>query len=101
MDKKDYATFAGVGLIGIVLWFLMKRKQNAVLGEVNTPPSLQDQFTNDIINPINTNPSTLFGGPNAFQSSINVNVSGNALSYLTNKYIPLFGFVGVTAIGAQ
>ena len=45
-------------------------------------------------------PSILNGSTVPFESTVNVYVENPAISQLSNQYIPMFGFVGMTAVGA-
>lgn len=102
--KKDHAIMLAMGVL--LLWFLLRKHnsistQNSLTMQAPVMGNPQSQ-TNDFAAPyfqttpgIADSPSILFGGPNAFQGTINANVNVNPLNSLYQKYIPLYGFVGM------
>lgn len=101
MDQSDQLKTLGVIAIAIIAIFFIRKNKGSISNVTNNNAPDQNEFNDAFYNngivPSNNN---LFGGNTPFQSDISVNVNGSgALSYLTNRYIPLFGFVGATAIG--
>lgn len=97
MDKKEIAIYAG----GAVVLFLLLRW----LKNRNTPTeeeTAQEDYTDPYGWPvpgIAPNYGITNGGA-PFQSVVNVNANWDPYSGLTREYIPMFGFVGVTAVGS-
>lgn len=88
MNDKQFRNFAlligGAGL----LWWLSKRKSTSSNTIVTPDPhALSPEETMYVANP------QQFLPPSA--SDLNVNIANQGLGYLDNKYIPLFGFVGM------
>lgn len=87
MNDKHFRNFAfAVGAAGLLYW-LFRRKQNQA---VNTTPDVSTESPEQIV--YAANPSA-FLPPSV--SNINVNIANQGLGYLSNQYIPLFGFVGM------
>lgn len=117
MNKKQL--WGAVAVSAFLIFLFMMRKPNetisittgggdnagdtTIINEGDDSPSLQDQFYNAYYYTNAGIPdSTLIlnGGDTAFNSGVNVTVENAALNSLHNKYIPMFGFAGVTAVGA-
>lgn len=85
--ENEYKTFVVLGILA-ALWLAYeayKRSQAA------TPSQPVEVVTNGAPNP---QLSDFMSGPNA-PSHLQINIANQGLSYLDNKYIPLFGFVGM------
>lgn len=91
MDKDIITpvTIIGIGIIALLL--LRKRNANQVSSVIPASPSGTEFIQNPTEAAYSPNlaPQSLSGG------TINVNVANQGLQYLSNKYIPLFGFVGM------
>lgn len=103
MDVKNlrgvYLLAVLVG-IGFVLWWIEKRRADAV--QEVTAPATGPDFAAPYYwsNPgIYDDPRILNGANAPFNSVVNVYVDNPAVAGLANQYIPLFGFVGMTAVG--
>lgn len=89
MNDKDYTKVAFIGLGILFLWWLYHRKQVAAVAA--TQPQA----------PVSTDPEQVAfnnapsGYPIANVGDVNINIGNQGLSYLSNQYIPLFGFVGI------
>lgn len=92
MDKKKLLIVAGLALL---LWLLLKRKKVVTQSESfknaggNDDPLLL-AYAND---PARNEPAKYTY--NIDGSNANVNLGPQGFGYLDNKYIPLFGFVGM------
>lgn len=108
-DKAKWALGALVALAALLFWARNSRQaatvipadagqvaeNNAATGGNNAPFYAAYYQTNPGI----IDGSTTGKGP-VFSGDVNVMINADALSGLTNRYIPMFGFVGVTAIGS-
>lgn len=100
-NQAKWAIGTVAALAALALWANYRRKPATPLQVVeevapdNSPFYAPYYWGNPGISPNGTT-----GGGPTFSGDVTVNVSADALSGLTNKYIPLFGFVGVTAIGS-
>jgi len=103
--NKKYYLWASVAAIAIILIWLNRREKTPIeeISEVvETPQNLQFYEPYYYTNAgIFDSPANLNGATSPFQSQIDVYLSNPVIGELTNKYIPMFGFVGVTAVGAQ
>jgi hypothetical protein len=100
MDKKDMLKWGALFAAFLVVWFLWRSRtaspvpvpvQNAA-----TPTNVKffAPYYSGVPNADNP-PGFQFNG-----GTVNVNVNAGAYGKLNNEYIPMFGFVGVTAVGA-
>jgi len=89
VNDKEYTKLAFIALGLLLLWWLWRRRQaaQAASTQAQAPTTTtgdpeQDVFTN---------------GPAPIGSlgDLNVNINNQGLGYLSNQYIPLFGFVGM------
>ena len=93
MTNKDIIT--PVTIIGVgVIAFLLLRRRNINMRTANEIPQGQagNEFINDPTQAAyspSLAPQLLNGG------NINIDIKNQGLQYLSNKYIPLFGFVGM------
>lgn len=100
IEKKGYVHAAiAVAIIGVVYLILKLRNAN----RVNLPEPLPSGP--DFMSPYYyTNPgiddSSVNGGGPVFNATNTINVNTGNIPGLSNAYMPLFGLVGVTAIGA-
>lgn len=97
MDKKDWLKWGGIAAAILVVWLLMRSRPQS-----NVPVAVQQAASPGNLQFF----APYYGGvpgsdnPPGFQSGdITVNVDAGAYGHLNNSYIPLFGFVGVTAVG--
>ena len=99
MKKETLTKVAVVGGVAIVAILMMhqRSKNNPIVDALDTSPS-NAGFENPYYEntPGSNNTYVLNGGP-PFLSALNVDVHPELLGYLSQKYIPMFGFVGITA----
>ncbi len=98
MDKKDMLKWGALFAAIIVVWLLWRNRSTSVVpmpiqsGATSTNLQFFEPYYRGVPNADN---------PRGFQGGdITVNVNAGAYGQLTNQYIPMFGFVGVTAVGA-
>lgn len=96
-----------VGLLvasgALAVWLLYQRAQKAAYDAANpAPDAVQDPFTTPYYQGIpGSNSSVIMNGSDSpFYSTINVSLDANIAQSLANQYIPVFGFIGVTAVGS-
>ena len=93
MKKHDIVTPVIIIGIGIVAFLLLRRKNLNIQNTATAPETAPgNQFINDPVESAyspNLAPQVLGGG------TIDVNIANQGLQYLSDKYIPLFGFVGM------
>lgn len=79
----------------LLLAYFMFRRSRQTVSEIISGPDFYSPYYST--NPgIPDDPITLNGGDNVF----NLNFDIPELAGLSNKYIPIFGLVGMTAVGA-
>ena len=98
-QKRNLFILAGVG---IAAWLLLKPTEVAVT-EVRheTPPAIAPESGEWI--PGQNNYQIVFGSDQPFLvvgGDTNIHIPDAMLANLSRQYIPMFGFVGVTAVGA-
>ncbi len=96
MDRKNIYALAFVGAIILILYYLFRKPAG-----VTAPPSI-DSFASpytDWPNGIYPGTGNMNGSSQPFQP-IDVTVNVPQFGQLSKDYIPTFGFVGVTAVGA-
>lgn len=93
-NKRALYLFVTLAIVVIVLEFLSRRKP-AVL-----QAPAQDDFAAPYYwpNGIYPGPYNMNGAASPFESTVNVYLDNPALAGLSNQYIPMFGFVGMTAV---
>lgn len=90
MDDKNYARFALIAGGCALLYWLYQRKMNAENAlQFPQAPQIPTDPMGDVYaaDPDGFNPQSL--------GDVNINIANQGLGYLTNQYIPLFGFVGM------
>jgi hypothetical protein len=91
MNDKDYTKLAFIALGLLLLWWLWQRKQAAAVQ--STLPQAPTTTTSDPEQEVFQN------GPPPIASvsngTLDVDIANQGLGYLSNQYIPLFGFVGM------
>jgi len=96
--QKVYMKAALAVVILLIVWLIMRQRASNVVMPPPTMNSFQAPY-------FTTNPGIpdsqfiLNGGP-TFNASNTVNVNANGGNGLSNSYMPLFGLVGMTAVGA-
>ncbi len=119
--KKHHTliTLAIVAVFGYIVYMILSKKQpsnssspfqslnNYTPGAINNlpfpqfTPSANSGFTQPYLGttPGYTDNLSIYFGQSGkpFQSTINVNVTPNSFNSLFQKFIPLYGFVGMTA----
>jgi len=96
--QKTYMKAAIAVAILVVVWLIMRQRANNVVLPPPTMNSFQAPYFTT--NPgIPDNQFVLNGGP-TFTATNNVNVTAFGGNGLSNSYMPLFGLVGMTAVGA-
>lgn len=93
-NKRALWLFVLLAAVVIFLEFLARRKP-AVL---ESPP--QEDFNAPYYWPNGIYPGVqnMNGALSPFESTVNVYLENPALAGLANQYIPMFGFVGMTAV---
>lgn len=90
MKDKDYTKIAFIALALFLLWWLLRRK-----AATQTAPD-QIEAPTDTPSP---ELATYAANPDAFApaslGTVDINIGNQGLGYLSNQYIPLFGFVGM------
>lgn len=97
MEKKKIVVYVVAGAVAIYL-LLRRNKSTAV---ASSPVSASNSDGDLTVNqefalPYAVSPNIQGPSP-AFKSTINVNVNPDVAQYLSNKYIPLFGLVGMSS----
>lgn len=88
MNDKHFRNFAlAIGSAALLYW-LYKRKQSA---HSMTQEAPEPVAANDPMNAVYSNNPGAFNPP----SLGTINIDNQGLSYLSNQYMPLFGFVGM------
>lgn len=87
MNDKDYTKLAFIALGLLLLWWLWQRRQSAAVAA--TQPQAPTTTTGD------PQEDTFVNGPPPIDSVSTINIANQGLGYLSNQYIPLFGFVGM------
>lgn len=91
MESKEFTKWSAIALIGVLIYYLLKRKQNISSQTIVNNPDNNAPFIGD------PNLASYLPSP-GFQpqtTPININIGNQGLNYLNDNYIPLFGFVGV------
>lgn len=94
MNDKNFTRFSLAIGIGLLFWHFFGQKGTL------TAPALQDAGAarQDTLPAFSIPPdlAAFAANPSAFQpSNLNVKIDNQGLNYLTNHYMPLFGFVGM------
>lgn len=87
MNDKDYTKLAFIALGLVLLWWLWQRRQASQVAA--TQPQAPTTTTGDPEQEVFAN------GPAPIGSLGTIDIENQGLSYLSNQYIPLFGFVGM------
>lgn len=100
MDNKEktYVKAAIAVAVIAVIWLIMRGRSNSTI----IPPEGLNSFQQPFFwtNPgIADNKGTLNGGP-TFNATNTINVNTGQIAGLSRSHIPLFGLVGMTAVGA-
>lgn len=96
--NKKGAAILIAAIAALAIWSFSRRPtavQVAVEETVSNPFTEPYYQTNPGVQDVSTT-----GGLPPFQSDLTVNVYADPLAGISNKYIPMFGFVGVAAIGS-
>ena len=80
-------------VIAFLLWAWQRKNQAAINDVIDQPPS------NEFSDPYSWPAGYVPGQTPAFQSTVNVYADNPLLSTLSYQYIPIFGMVGMTAVG--
>jgi hypothetical protein len=89
MNDKEFAKLAFIIGCGVFIYWMWERNQVAQADA--TQPQAPITTTSD------PEQQVFEAGPPPIQSlgNLDVNISNQGLSYLSNAYMPLFGFVGM------
>lgn len=95
-DQNKRAVYLIAALVAVIIVLEWLSRRNAV----QVVPAENDQFTAPYFWPNGIYPgvTNMNGGISPFESTVNVYVDNPALAGLSNQYIPMFGFVGMTAV---
>ena len=93
MEKNnDVANTVIVVGFGIIIFLFLRRRNNNIQSGNRIPQTTAGtQFIND---PVQSAYSPSLA-PQLLGGNVNVDIQNQGLNYLSNKYIPLFGFVGM------
>jgi hypothetical protein len=91
MKDKEFTKFAFIALGIALLWWLWQRRVANMPSEPETEAPTMTPNDPQLIT-YSQNPSA-FNPPSL--GNININIANQGLSYLSNQYVPLFGFVGM------
>ena len=90
MTDKTVAVIAATSIVAII--FLYKKQNKTTTNAAPVAPEktiVQNSF-------VQSSPAQILnGGPNTFNSVNNISVNPDAARWLSQQYIPMFGFVGV------
>lgn len=89
-NKKALVIAAKIVGVAAILYLILRRKQPAVVTQ-NVPGAVTNNYIQDPVQAA-WNPGLGF---QPSPQNIDVNIGNQGFNYLTNKYIPLFGFVGM------
>jgi len=91
MKNEDIITPITILIVGALL-FLYIRKRNSIsqINNGNVPGAITNNYINDPVLAAYQPGLGLRASP-----SINIDIGNQGLNYLSNKYIPMFGFVGM------
>jgi hypothetical protein len=94
MNDKNFTRFSLAIGIGLLFWYFFGRG-----GSLTAPVLAQaDNAAQDVLPQFSIPPdlAAFAANPSAFSpSTLDVNIGNQGYNYLTSKYIPLFGFVGM------
>lgn len=89
MNDKDYTKLAFIALGLLLLWWLWRRRQAGQT--VSTQQQVPTTTTSDPQQEVFENGPAPIGS----LGTVDINIGNQGLGYLSNQYIPLFGFVGM------
>lgn len=92
MNDRTYDTVLTIGIVLIGLWLYYKSKQNDAALLAAIPADSGGNALTPEQAYYAANPSTF--APQSIGAQT-INIENQGLSYLTNQYVPLFGFVGM------
>jgi len=91
-DATFDRTITALTIVLGLYWFLAGRK-NAPLNPANIPLPTSTPLDPNMVNYMQQtggNPPIAVSGPN-----MNINIANQGLGFLSNKYVPMFGFIGM------
>lgn len=95
-EQNKRAVYLIAALVAVIIILEWLKGRNQTVAEVaQENPFQAPYFWPNGIYPGVTN---MNGGLSPFESTVNVYVDNPALAGLANQYIPMFGFVGMTAV---
>ena len=92
MADKQTKYFVLTTVVAVLIYFLSRPKK--VVDNANVDTTVPDQYINDPVL-AGYNPNSGFANTALTDPNFNINIANQGLSYLDEKYIPLFGFVGI------
>ena len=90
MADKQTKYFVLTTVVAVLIYFLSRPKK--VVDNIVT--KAPDQYITDPVQ-AGYNPNNGFANTALTDPNFNINIANQGLSYLDEKYIPLFGFVGI------
>lgn len=89
MKDKNFTKVAFILGALLLLWWLWQRRQSQATQDstVQAPTPFDPMTSTYASDPSKFNPPSL--------GTVDINIGNQGLSYLSNDYIPLFGFVGM------
>lgn len=98
MDKKEWLKYGAVAAVVLIVWLIWRNRSASSVVPLPVQDVAGDSNSSFYAPYYEAVPGSNSNPPN-FTSNITVNVEGGVYGNLSNAYIPLFGFVGVTAVG--
>lgn len=98
MDKKEWLKYGAVAAVVLIVWLIWRNRSASSV----VPLPVQDvagSNNSSFYAPYYEAVPGSNSNPPDFTSNLTVNVNAGAYGGILNNYIPLFGFVGVTAVG--
>jgi len=89
-SEHDIITPVSIILVGALFLYLLRLKNSKAVVSGNIPGAITNKYISDPVLSAYQPGLGLQPSPN-----INIDIGNQGLNYLSNKYIPLFGFVGM------
>jgi len=101
-NKKEVWVKAGLAVVVIaaVVAMLRRHRMNDAQILASQPPATPDFYSMYYQTNPGISDSGVNGGNDTFTAQNTININTGAISGLSNAYMPMFGLVGMTAIGS-